>query len=1124
MTPSHAKGVGAGVGTGEGLKRGPETVDALGMERCRRMSTCVRAGELRARVRRVVAALVCLGAASGVWAQEGKAGAGKEESRPASARRFVRLFTFDDPGNPDPVPMGWLRAQEDPTLVPTGKLDATGAPTMRVRSARAGFPPYNRAAYDFTTAASGKASIRVPVNGGSAALRLQPGELPIFSDADYAVTAKVKTRGLVNARAFLTARMLDARLKPIEGSAVRSSPVGDDGSGRWRSVTVELPGKFPEAAWLQIDLEVLQAKLWRAPGAAADHEVWEEDLNGTAWFDDVLVYLQPRSVLRSLSVCNVAEGDERSAAERAAASSGLEGPAGAERPGPVLQASVRDLGGDPLQGRMTVTDLRGKAVATTLFPLDPSGLAAAWVPRLPGFGYYTARLDVLARADDVDDAVSGGGAAVGGAMNVASSSLPLAWMPSAPALGAMAPGSAKQYMDDLRRFGVSCDGADASRLGVVADAIERMGTRFVLLPIFDPGVERGEVTAHMQAQSAALDRMLSRGQTLTFVLERAPAALIKSAILDPGDPMAMLTRPSAEWFGYMQPILDRYGQQVRRYQVGAPGMESNFWRSSLSADVAGFEERLSTLVPGPRISLAWRADQERPLLRRPEPVEVIEAGAAGAGRAGEEDLAAARRRAAARRPNWPLLSAVTLFVPSSIGSDQIPGVIRSWLAPDAQGEVPELTLVFELPERGKFTDYDRVRELGKRVIRAWSTLPAPRAADKERERDDAVAGDVRLAVMSPWDRADERAGSVTPRPEWPVFTTLARELAGRRVVGTYPTDPDVVCLILAHEEAASLGDAESSGDMTRGMLVAWRDQPPALGSVVEIRGKGGAGARSPTEQVTRPALLNVSALGEQVQVVDLFGNRRALTAAERANGIELTDTPVFIDGIDPYVAKFVSGMKLEPRFVESSGGEHESHVVLTNPWPIRVTGSLQIRETEEGDASGKGARTARRGAWNISPAGIVEFAIGPGETFRLPVTFSFGSAQLEGLKQLEILARVTADKEYPLLKQATTLEIGLADFQMDLKAQRLPTTTGPDMVVVASITNTSDRARSLRLEATTSSHPTQQLLISDLGPGQTIVKRFSYKGSGREMAGKLVVVSLSDLEEAKRLNKAVVAP
>ena len=207
--------------------------------------------------------------------------------RPQAARRTVRVFDFEEQRtNSLDVPAGWLRAQHDP-LVPRD---------------RPGFPIWNLARLDYTVAATGEGSLRCEVEGGSSSLRLKPGELPIFPKGEYAIRAMVRTEGLVNARPRLVVRALDREGRAIPGSQRQS--IVETLDTEWQPVEVILPGIFADAAYLQIDLEVIQPQEFRRE-SLLNHQVWAQDFDGTAWFDDVVITQVPQLRLTTTSPLNV---------------------------------------------------------------------------------------------------------------------------------------------------------------------------------------------------------------------------------------------------------------------------------------------------------------------------------------------------------------------------------------------------------------------------------------------------------------------------------------------------------------------------------------------------------------------------------------------------------------------------------------------------------------------------------------------------------------------------------------------------------------------------------------------------------------------------------------------------
>jgi hypothetical protein len=232
------------------------------------------------------------------------------------------------------------------------------------------------------------------------------------------------------------------------------------------------------------------------------------------------------------------------------------------------------------------------------------------------------------------------------------------------------------------------------------------------------------------------------------------------------------------------------------------------------------------------------------------------------------------------------------------------------------------------------------------------------------------------------------------------------------------------------------------------------------------------------------------------------------------------ETPVFIEGIDPYLALFAASFRLEPSFMPAVVREHEHRIILTNPWPVRITGKLQLKEDTDRNDRSRPARTLTD-EWRVAPSGIIDFDMAPGQTSSIPVTLSFGPAQLAGIKDFVIVARAMADRAYPPIRMRAAVEVGLEDIEMNPELQVTP---GNDVVVVAAVTNKGTRARTLRLESAARNMPSQQLQISELPPGQTVLRRFIFKDAARELSGRRVVISLSDLEEAQRLNKAVAVP
>ena len=908
-------------------------------------------------------------------------------ARPDGARRVTRIFDFEEPQNPHPVPDGWERAIDNP----------------RGRSRRPGFPAHNEPAFDFTSAASGKTSVLIATRGGSSALRLIPGEVGVFVDADYAVTAHVRTAGLHHARAFLTARFLDDRLRPVPGTQVRSLPAPPDTAGTWTELSAALGRAAPGAAWLQIDLELLQPdQFLPVDPRLGKHEIRREDVSGSAWFDDVTVLQVPRVRLGTSPPGNIVVAPEPV----------------------VIEAVVRDLGGDLLTAELSVRDLDGEVVDRLSAPADPGGKPLRWSPSLPAFGWYSAELAVTA-----------------GGRVVSRSRTPVVWL---------SPDS-NQSSIERRRFGIVIDPANPTPETIIADVTSRIHSGFVVLPAWDSTLLSPDIPATTPPRRTPIERLLRTGQEITLCIPGAPADVAAALAIDPAEMGELARLAPDKWFSPLGQLLDLFGQRLLRYQIGPTGTDAWFWDSDPAAALQLYRDMLAKVVPGPMIGVPWRAEAE------PASTLFDPAGPAR----GRADL-------------------VTLSIPA--GFDSREGMRQLAGAWTESADSPELTAVFELPDSETFGPGAGVAELARRALEYWGAFDGG---------DPSAAGrPPRLAIAQPWTRRHGDDAAIAPSPLLAVLRELIARLDGRRIIGEFPAQPGVRCMILAAKRPGGAG-----GEMSRGCLAAWNVSAESDGAFVDV-----------------------TALGSELRVFDVFGNE-LLGAVERVSErsiVRLGDIPVFIEGAEPYLALFAAGARIEPGFLRAIATEHEGAIVLNNPWPIRITGQVQVKDEEDA--------LRRRADWTFWPQGVVDFAAAPGETIRIPLTISFGASQIAGIKDLWLIAKVQADREYPPIRLRAPLEIGLEHLDLQVEVNLGPELDGPDAIVVASVTNKSGRTRALRLEAAAWGCPTQQLYISNIGPGQTVSRRFLIKDGAIKLKGRRIVVSLADNEEAERLNKAVTVP
>lgn len=490
-------------------------------------------------------------------AQQDAGDAAEAGARPRTAERIVKVFGFEERlTNPRDLPEGWFRAQDD-ELVPRE---------------RPGFPIWNAGTLDYGVAFRGEGSVRLSLAGGSASLRLEPGEAPIFPLGEYAVRVMVRAEGLDAARPRLMVRALDPRGEPIPGSE-RVSLLEEPGE-EWRLLEARLPGLFREAAFLQIDLELAQAREF-APATLGEHHVWVDDFEGSAWFDEVTVIQLPQVSLSTGSALGIVT---RPAAPR-------------------LRAEIRDLAAEELSAVISVYDARRRLVDRVEREVTTGRVAWSWEPAVRDLGWYRAVIEVR----------SGGGL-------ISAAACDFSWLD--------APASAEPRYESGPRFSgaeTSAVGAAWRPMGVeltelppaspsdLAGAIRAMGASSVTLPIWERRLAASALPARVELlrehAGAARDAWIDT----SFGLPTVPEELASALRIEAADVLGAVGSEGHVVEPFLSDAMDRLGTVSARWQLGASGGRAG--RSRVGTALAGARERLGALVPGVELALGARLDE-----------------------------------------------------------------------------------------------------------------------------------------------------------------------------------------------------------------------------------------------------------------------------------------------------------------------------------------------------------------------------------------------------------------------------------------------------------------------------------------------------------------------------------
>lgn len=410
-----------------------------------------------------------------------------------------------------------------------------------------------------------------------------------------------------------------------------------------------------------------------------------------------------------------------------------------------------------------------------------------------------------------------------------------------------------------------------------------------------------------------------------------------------------------------------------------------------------------------------------------------------------------------------------LHVPGALTPVGVGQSLANLVRPEpAPGERQGVTLAFPCQPPDRLSPRDAAGELVKRVVEAW-----------------AAGGDnvPNLVLFEPWSTRGTTRPRVTPRPELAAWRTLVDELSDRRVVSVFPAPEGVRALLLAPAEGvlASRGSA----------IVAWNESNPGAPALVGYLGAG------------------------PVRVVDVFGNSAPAPSEPLLDGkgtgvrVPLGNEPVFVEGIDTELARFLAGFRLEPPVIEpgSTGRQHE--LVIANPFPTGLTGAVTILQPARDEGDGH--------AWRITPR-LSRFTAGARSEVRVPITIAAGSGLELGPKDFVFQVDLSADRPIPSLEVRRTMSLAMTRLKVDLTYRRQ---NGNDLVLEVTITNTAEGAVDLSMTSFAPGQPRQPASISDLPPQSQVIRRFVYPGLADALKGQRLSVSVGDVQGASRISTSI---
>jgi hypothetical protein len=459
---------------------------------------------------------------------------------PPDLSRVLKSIDFEERrlGNREDLPMHWTKV------------------------AGAGLPNYDNGRLSDDLAHGGQWSFRFDLNGGSLIYRYDPAQIPIHPGAHYLVDCFAQTIVLPHARARLSAYFTDIDGHTIPNSTVHSELYAASAEGEgWHELSIQLTTHNASAAFLAVQLEFLQPSFY-APSTLGARTLFDQDIYGSAWFDDLTISQVPEVQLSS------------------------------NHPGNVFRRS------DPLQVCVLVNDRFTDDLAAQLVITDAGG----------GLVYkHSASLD-MASAQELGPGLK--------QLVVTLPDLAPGWYNAALVMTSGGHFVGEQEIQLVRLADDQVSYQPDPRFGVIATDLPFEGWSQLpdLLPIIAAGRvklavwnARGDVE---QADPAAFDTLLEQlqknGITLTACLTALPPDIVRKIGGD--DWGRLVDAPPESWRGELDYLVARQANHLDRWQFGDDRDAADFLQKPDLRKVYDLlYAEFAKMVVNPDLAMPWPA-------------------------------------------------------------------------------------------------------------------------------------------------------------------------------------------------------------------------------------------------------------------------------------------------------------------------------------------------------------------------------------------------------------------------------------------------------------------------------------------------------------------------------------
>ncbi|MFG0249800.1 MAG: hypothetical protein ACF8OB_13010 [Phycisphaeraceae bacterium JB051] len=484
-----------------------------------------------------------------------------KDERQYAHQRLIHKFDFEEArfGNFEDMPGYWHRIGAPSNL---GMPHFDQQPLHQQMTTLKGYPTYTQVRFNIPQNQKGDHSLYMGLNGGNAGAYLEVGAIPAVPNSDYRITARVKTARLDHASAKFTVYFIDGKGRVVQDSVVTTGLFKSN--DKWLDLSMKLNGDFSPAAWIGMQVELLQERRDKN-SLLGEKQVIFNEVDGGVWIDDIAIWQLPNISLSTQSKVNILRHPEK----------------------PNLTVKVRDLSGRRLVSTLTVYDYRRNLLDTRSQEVG-AGSPNAWThqPTLPGYGWYLADLIVSeTKAIDGSDIQQ----------PVARTLCGFLWLPS----------DKPAHLGDARRFSLRAVDVPDIELPMIPDLVQKAGIYGVTISPW----RRDTSTKNIEFQQNQLDDLLhpliAENRDVIFSLHPIPD-LLKSELQQSSLQAHMLFDQDVNiWSAYFKPVILRHSQRVRQWELGSVLNPTAMYHKDLLGLIGRVRYQFQTLAPNPRLILPW---------------------------------------------------------------------------------------------------------------------------------------------------------------------------------------------------------------------------------------------------------------------------------------------------------------------------------------------------------------------------------------------------------------------------------------------------------------------------------------------------------------------------------------